>query len=108
MLPAGDGEEGFDDVLAHMPLKLQAHVHTVRYIKDRLKAAFAVLKFCRGKEAWSYYHVLAAGVATTPVDERDRHGLMRDLAHAGYSAKAGLGPHQAAESAERLGRSPDT
>ena len=84
-LPAGDGEEGFDDLLTHLPLKLQAHVRTVRYISDRLKAAFAALKFC--------IILLAAGVAPTLVDERDRHGLMRAISHTlGIPRKPGSVP----------------
>jgi hypothetical protein len=83
MLPAlgpdVDPELGFDDVLSYLPQRLQDFVKTLRCIVDSLRRAFAILKYCRGKEARASYHVLCAGVACELVAEGDRSGMARKV-----------------------------
>jgi hypothetical protein len=73
----GDDETGFDEVILHLPKKLQAFFNLFRRIKDRLKQAFAVFKHMRSREAQTCYRVLSAGTVPERVEARDGTGLMR-------------------------------
>ena len=83
MLPAlgpdVDPGHGFDDLLSYLPLRLQDFVKTLRCIVDSLRRAFAILKYCRGNEVRTNYHVLCAGVACELVAEGDRSGMARKV-----------------------------
>ena len=83
MLPALgpdiDPGHGFDDLLSYLPLRLQDFVKTLRCIVDSLRRAFAILKYCRGNEVRTNYHVLCAGVACELVAEGDRSGMARKV-----------------------------
>ena len=70
-------EGDFDAVVSRLPKLIREQIETLVFIKDRLKHAFAILKKCHGTEARVNYYVLATSVASSPVSERDRHGMHR-------------------------------
>ena len=74
------GDAGIDEVLAHLPQKMQAYVGTLRFVQGSLKRAFAVLKSCRGAEARNNYYVLATAIAPPPVAQRHQTGMARRVA----------------------------
>ena len=73
----GDDEAGFEEVILHLPKKLQAFLNLLRRMKDRLKRAFAVFKHMRSREAHTCYRVLSAGTVPERAEARDGTGLMR-------------------------------
>jgi hypothetical protein len=91
----GDDEAGFDEIILHLPKKLQAFVRLLRNIKDRLKRAFATFKNLRSKEGRICYRVLSAGAVPERVEARDGTGLMRAFTTAfDISRKPGSVPVQ--------------
>jgi len=91
----GDDEAGFEEVILHLPKKMQAFFNLLRRIKDRLKRAFAVFKHMRSREAQTCYRVLSAGTVPERVEARDGTGLMRAFTTAfDISRKPGSVPVQ--------------
>ncbi len=79
-IPEGEGDgSDFDEVLLHLPKRLQTYVSTLRCIAQSLTKAFDVVKYCRRKEARDIYYILCAAIGQPVVSERHRAGMMRQV-----------------------------
>ena len=73
----GDDEAGFEEVILHLPKKLQAFFNLLRIIKDRLKRAFAVFKHMRSREAQTCYLFSPQAQRPNASRRETASGLMR-------------------------------